>query len=185
MPTPKVLDERLPRDDHLGASVLLEPTHRSQSCLQPAVIGLNSVVGVLLGAVPCRRQKRLQHRRGHCCIERSPRATTSTSLLKRRQIIGTVEWFDPFLAPCYEGEPPLYWLPRHIPAQCNSAGPSHATCAYSWISPPRRLVVRPSQAAPGQRARWARVAAPAPRRGVGGGRCNGRHTRPLAPMPVT
>jgi hypothetical protein len=25
------------------------------------------------------------------------------------------------LAPCYEGEPPLCWLPRHIPAQCNSA----------------------------------------------------------------
>ena len=41
------------------------------------------------------------------------------------------------------------------------------------------LVARSSQAAPGQRARWARAAAPAPRRGAGGGRCNGRHTRPV------
>ena len=33
----------------------------------------------------------------------------------------------------------------------------------------------------GSLARWARVAAPAPRRGVGGGRCNGRRTRPVQP----
>ena len=38
---PKVLDERVPRDDHPGAAVLLEPSHRSQPRLQAAVVGLD------------------------------------------------------------------------------------------------------------------------------------------------
>ena len=32
----------------------------------------------------------------------------------RRQIIGIVEWFEPFMAPFHEGEPPLCWAsPAH------------------------------------------------------------------------
>ena len=36
--------------------------------------------------------------------------------------MGTVERFDPFLAPCHEESLHFAGLPRHIPAQCNSAG---------------------------------------------------------------
>jgi hypothetical protein len=49
-----VLHEGVSCDDDPGAAVLLEPTHRSQSGLQPAVVALDPVVGVLVGAVPCR-----------------------------------------------------------------------------------------------------------------------------------
>jgi hypothetical protein len=52
MPSAEVLDERVSGHNHPGATVLLEPTHRSQSCLQPAVIALDPVVGVPVGAVP-------------------------------------------------------------------------------------------------------------------------------------
>jgi hypothetical protein len=51
------------RDDHPGAAILLEAPHRSKPRLQPAVICLNAVVGILLSAVPRRRQERLQDRR--------------------------------------------------------------------------------------------------------------------------
>jgi hypothetical protein len=51
---PKVLDEPMPGDDDPGATVLLESSHRSQARLQPAVIRLDPVVGVPVGAVPCR-----------------------------------------------------------------------------------------------------------------------------------
>ena len=54
MASAKVLDEGMSRDDHPGAKVLFESSHRSQPRLQAAVIGLDVVVGVLLGAVPCR-----------------------------------------------------------------------------------------------------------------------------------
>jgi hypothetical protein len=62
---PKVLDEPMPGDDDSGATVLLEPSHRSQARLQPAVIRLDAVVGVPVGAVPCRRQQLLQQSRLH------------------------------------------------------------------------------------------------------------------------
>ena len=58
-----VLHEGVSCDDDPGAAVLLEPTHRSQSGLQPAVVGLDAVVGVLVGAVPGSWQQLLQHRR--------------------------------------------------------------------------------------------------------------------------
>ena len=50
--SPDVLHERMAGNDDSGATVLLESSHRSQPCLQAAVIGLDPVVGVLLGAVP-------------------------------------------------------------------------------------------------------------------------------------
>ena len=62
---PKVLDEGVPGDDHPGAVVLLEPTHRPQPRLQPAVVALDAVVGVLLGSMPRRREEFLQHGRVH------------------------------------------------------------------------------------------------------------------------
>jgi hypothetical protein len=57
----KVLHQRMPGDNHPGTAVLLETAHWSQSSLQPAVVALDPVVGVLVGAVPCRWQQRLQH----------------------------------------------------------------------------------------------------------------------------
>jgi hypothetical protein len=79
--TSNVLHECMPGDDHSGAGFLLEPSHRSQPRLQPAVICLDAVVGVLVGAVPWPWQQRL--------------------------------WVPVIRSP-------------------------HATCAYSWISPPSR-----------------------------------------------
>jgi hypothetical protein len=40
----------MPRDDHPGAAILFEAPHRSQPCLQSAVISLNAVVAILLSA---------------------------------------------------------------------------------------------------------------------------------------
>jgi hypothetical protein len=74
--------------------------------------------------------------RGHCCIERSPRATGLHFAATRRQITGTVEWFDSFLAPCHEGEPPRCWA---SPAHSGSMQQCHAkdvhpprTTRHSW-----------------------------------------------------
>jgi hypothetical protein len=53
----KVLHERMPRRDHSGATVLLDPSHRLQPCLQPAVVTLDPVVGIAVSAVPCRWQQ--------------------------------------------------------------------------------------------------------------------------------
>jgi hypothetical protein len=55
----------MPGDDHAGAAVLLEAAHRSQPCLQPAVVALDAVVGVAVGAMPGRWQPLLQHGRIH------------------------------------------------------------------------------------------------------------------------
>jgi hypothetical protein len=63
--SPKVLDERMPRDDHPGAVVLLESSHWSQPRLQAAVVGLDPVVGILLSAMPCEWHQLLQYRWVH------------------------------------------------------------------------------------------------------------------------
>ena len=58
-------------------------------------------------------QQFVDHR--HCCIERSPRATASTSPLRDdRSWHGQV--VRPFLASFHEGEPHFAGLPRRIPA---------------------------------------------------------------------
>jgi hypothetical protein len=64
-----VLYERMPGDHDSGAAVLLEPAHRTKPCLQPAMVGLDPVVGVPIGAVPRRRQQLLQDDRiGRCLV---------------------------------------------------------------------------------------------------------------------
>jgi hypothetical protein len=61
--SPEVLDQGMPDDDHPGAGVLLEPSHRPQARLQPAVIRLDPVVGVPVGSMPCRWEQFVQHDR--------------------------------------------------------------------------------------------------------------------------
>src|SRR5829696_8686694 len=65
---PNVLHQRMAGDDDPGTAVLFEPAHRPQSRLQPAVVALDAVIGVLVGAMPCRWQQRRQHRR----VDRRP-----------------------------------------------------------------------------------------------------------------
>src|SRR6266511_927470 len=65
VPTSQVLHEAMPNDDHPGAAVLLEPAHRPQPRLEAAVVALDPVVGVAVGAVPRRWQQLLQHGRVH------------------------------------------------------------------------------------------------------------------------
>jgi hypothetical protein len=48
-----------------GQAVLLEATHRTQPCLQPAVVALDPIVGMALGAMPRRWRQLLQHGRVH------------------------------------------------------------------------------------------------------------------------
>jgi hypothetical protein len=48
----QVLNERMPATDHLGAAEPLQAAHRTGPGLQPAVIGFDRVVGVLLDHVP-------------------------------------------------------------------------------------------------------------------------------------
>jgi hypothetical protein len=66
----------MPRHDHPGAAVLLEPSQGAQPRLQAAVVGLDPVVGILLGPMPGRRQQLLQQDR----IDRCRSVTTSTGV---------------------------------------------------------------------------------------------------------
>jgi hypothetical protein len=50
--TAQVLNERMPATDKLGGADAFQAAHRSRSGPQPAVIGFNRVVGVLLHHVP-------------------------------------------------------------------------------------------------------------------------------------
>jgi hypothetical protein len=61
--TANVLNERVARDDDAGAAVLLQAPHRSQPRLQAAVVGLDTVVGIPIGAMPGRRDQLLDHQR--------------------------------------------------------------------------------------------------------------------------
>jgi hypothetical protein len=54
-------------NDHPGGTVLLEAAHRTQPRLEAAMVGLDPVVGVLVGAMPCKWQL-LQHGR----VDRRP-----------------------------------------------------------------------------------------------------------------
>ena len=47
----EVLHERVAAHDHAGGAIALEATHRSQPRLEPAVVGLDPIVRVLLGVV--------------------------------------------------------------------------------------------------------------------------------------
>jgi hypothetical protein len=68
MRSTEVLDKRVPSDDDPGTAVPLEPTHRSQSRLERAVIGLDVVVGVPIGTMPGRREQLVQHRPVRCSL---------------------------------------------------------------------------------------------------------------------
>jgi hypothetical protein len=65
MSAPNVLDEGMPGDHDPGAAVLLEPPHRPKPRLQPAVVRLDLVVGVLVGSMPGHRRQLLEHARVH------------------------------------------------------------------------------------------------------------------------
>src|SRR4029453_15348822 len=66
MRSTEVLDKRVPGDDDPGTAVPLEPTYRSQSRLETAMIGLDVVVRVPLGTMPGRREQLVQHRPVRC-----------------------------------------------------------------------------------------------------------------------
>jgi hypothetical protein len=57
----------MPGNDHPGTAVLLEAAHRLQPRLQPPVVALDPVVGVLVGAVPRCRQQVIDDRRIRRC----------------------------------------------------------------------------------------------------------------------
>src|SRR6266516_2818585 len=85
VPSAKVLDERMPSEDHPGAAVLLEPTHRPQSRLETTMIGFDPVVGVPIGAMPRARQQFLQH-------HRIGRREVGRDLARRRLAVRRARW---------------------------------------------------------------------------------------------
>ena len=58
-----VLDERVPGADYPCAAELFEAAHRSQSGLQPSVIGFNPIVRILLGDMTGHGHKLIEHPR--------------------------------------------------------------------------------------------------------------------------
>jgi gamma-glutamyltranspeptidase len=60
--TANVLHDRMADADQHGAPIPLEPRHRPQTRLQPAVICLDAVVGIPIGAMPGRRQTDIARR---------------------------------------------------------------------------------------------------------------------------
>ncbi len=69
MPTAQVLDEPVPSNHHARRSMGLQPAHRPEPCLQPAMVAFDSVVLVLAGDVQRRRNEVLDHvRQGRCTI---------------------------------------------------------------------------------------------------------------------
>jgi hypothetical protein len=61
--TANVLDEGVPGQDHSGATIVLETAHRSKPRLQPAMVALDPVVAIPIGAMPASWHQLLQHRR--------------------------------------------------------------------------------------------------------------------------
>jgi hypothetical protein len=61
--TPNVLHEGVSGGHDPGAAVLLESSHRMQPRLEAAVVGLDTVVGIPIGAMPGRRHQLLDHQR--------------------------------------------------------------------------------------------------------------------------
>jgi hypothetical protein len=60
---PNVLHEGVSGGHDPGAAVLLESSHRMQPRLEAAVVGLDTVVGIPIGAMPGRRHQLLDHQR--------------------------------------------------------------------------------------------------------------------------
>jgi hypothetical protein len=58
-----VLDERVPGANHLGRAEPFESTHRSQSGLEPTVIGFDGVIRVVLHDMARRGQQLIEHPR--------------------------------------------------------------------------------------------------------------------------
>jgi hypothetical protein len=105
---------------------------------------VRTVAVVMIGILGQHRPQLPTPEDRHCCIERSPRCDCLHFAAKRRQIIGTVEWFDLFLAPCHVGEPPLRWA---SPAYSGSmqqcpVGSARRNGQILWIAGP------PDHAAP-------------------------------------
>jgi hypothetical protein len=61
MSSAEVLHEGVLGDHNPSAAVLLEPAHRTQPRLETAVVGLDVVGGIPIGAVPGHRQRLLEH----------------------------------------------------------------------------------------------------------------------------
>jgi hypothetical protein len=81
----------VPFDDHRGATVLLAAAHRSQACLQAAVIGLDAVVGILVGSMPRRRGQLLQHRRVRRRPQKKPLEVVQTAGRIIDEVVGRDE----------------------------------------------------------------------------------------------
>src|SRR4029453_15753015 len=65
MATSKVLHEGMPGDDHSGAAVLLEPSHRMQPRFEAAVVGLAVVLAIPTWGRQSPAQQPPEHRRVH------------------------------------------------------------------------------------------------------------------------
>jgi hypothetical protein len=57
----EVLDEGMSGNDDPRGAVLLQPTHRSEACLQTTVVGLEPVVGMKIRAVEGRGERLVEH----------------------------------------------------------------------------------------------------------------------------
>ena len=57
-----VLHERVTAHDHAGAVITFESAHRSQSCLQAAMVGFDPIVRILLSVVTRSGDQFLDHR---------------------------------------------------------------------------------------------------------------------------
>jgi hypothetical protein len=54
---PQILDERMTGQDHPATAVVFESAHRAAASFEPAMIGLDAIIGVLCGVVDRPRQQ--------------------------------------------------------------------------------------------------------------------------------